>query len=73
MGWGLEQGANGPYFFNWSAQPGFYSFVMASRKTGDGVVLFTNSENGLPAARDIVQAVLGGDHPAFKSKVLAQR
>jgi CubicO group peptidase (beta-lactamase class C family) len=73
MGWGLEQVANGPYFFNWSAQPGFYSFVMASRKTGDGIVIFTNSDNGMPAARDIVQAVLAGDHPVFKSPILAQR
>lgn len=73
MGWGLEQGAKGPYFFNWSAQPGFYGFVMASRKTGEGVVVFTDSENGLPAARDIVQAILGGDHPLFKSPILAHR
>ena len=73
MGWGLENSANGPYFFNWSAQPGFDSFVMASRKTGDGVIVFTNSDNGLEAARDIVQAALGGDHPAFKSPLLIRR
>jgi CubicO group peptidase (beta-lactamase class C family) len=73
MGWGLEQVPNGPNFFNWSAQPGFYSFVMASRKTGEGVVVFTNSDNGLPAAREIAQAVLGGDHPAFKSPILMHR
>ncbi|MBZ5642601.1 MAG: beta-lactamase family protein [Acidobacteriia bacterium] len=73
MGWGLEQTAKGPYFFNWSAQPGFYCFVMASRKNGDGVVIFTNSENGLPAAREIVQTVLGGDHPVLKSPILSPR
>jgi CubicO group peptidase (beta-lactamase class C family) len=73
MGWGLEQSANNLYFFNWSGQPGFYSFVMASRKTGDGVIVFTNSDNGLEASRDIVQAALGGDHPVFKSPPLQRR
>lgn len=73
MGWGLERIAKGPYFFNWSAQPGFFCFAMASRTTGDGVVIFANGENGLPAARDIAQAVLGGDHPVFKSPLLGQR
>jgi CubicO group peptidase (beta-lactamase class C family) len=72
MGWGLEQVPKGPYFFNWSAQPGFYCFVMASRATGDGVVVFTNSANGLPAAREIAQAALGGEHPVFKSLILMQ-
>ena len=72
MGWGLEQSAGNTYFFHWSAQPGFSSFVIASRKTGDGIVLFSIGENGLNAARDIIQTTLGGDHPVFKSPILHQ-
>jgi CubicO group peptidase (beta-lactamase class C family) len=70
LGWGLENPNKDLYFFHWDASPGFYSFVMASRKTGGGIVIFTNSENGLDAARDIVKSVLGGDHPVFKSTLL---
>lgn len=70
MGWGLEQSAGNSYFFNWSGQPGFSALVIASRKTGGGLVLFCSGENGLQAARDIVLAILGGGHPIFQSPLL---
>jgi CubicO group peptidase (beta-lactamase class C family) len=70
LGWGLETFAGDLYFFHWGANPGFQSFVMASRKTGQGIVILTNSENGLEAAREIVQATMGGNHRIFESRLL---
>jgi CubicO group peptidase (beta-lactamase class C family) len=70
LGWGLEKLGDDTFFFHWGANPGFQSFVMASRKSGAGVIFFTNSSNGLEAAREIVQTTLGGDHPIFKWKML---
>ena len=70
LGWGLETFAGDLYFFHWGANPGFQSFVMASRKTGQGIVILTNSENGLEAAREIVQATMGGTHRIFESRLL---
>jgi CubicO group peptidase (beta-lactamase class C family) len=70
LGWGLETFAGDLYFFHWGANPGFQSFVMASRKTGNGIVILTNSENGLEAAREIVQATMGGNHRIFESTLL---
>jgi CubicO group peptidase (beta-lactamase class C family) len=70
LGWGLETFAGDLYFFHWGANPGFQSFVMASRKTGQGIVILTNSENGLEAAREIVRATMGGNHRIFESRLL---
>jgi CubicO group peptidase (beta-lactamase class C family) len=70
LGWGLETFAGDLYFFHWGANPGFQSFVMASRKTGQGIVILTNSENGLEAAREIVRATMGGNHRIFESPLL---
>ena len=69
-GWGLENLGGEQYFFHWGANPGFQNFVMASRKSGKGVVIFTNSGNGLEAAREVVEATLGGEHPVFKFRLL---
>jgi len=70
LGWGIENRGDDSYFFHWGARPGFRSFAMGSRKSGSGIVIFTNSDNGLDAAREIVQAALGGSHPAFESTSL---
>ena len=63
LGWGLENG--GDTFWHWGDNGSFRCFVMASRETATGLVLFTNSNNGLAIAEPIVEAALGGDHPAF--------
>jgi len=70
LGVGLEQNSDDLFFFHRENSPGFQAFVIASRKTGSGVVIFTNSGNGLDAAQDIVVATLGGNHPILKSAFL---
>ncbi len=63
LGWGLEPGAG--TFWHWGDNGDFRCFVMAARDSGDGLVLFTNSRNGLAIAEHVFTRALGGDHPAF--------
>jgi CubicO group peptidase (beta-lactamase class C family) len=70
LGLGLEEAADDLYFFHRENEPGFQSFVLASRKTGTGIVIFTNSGNGLDALADIVAATIGGSHAVLNSEFL---
>ncbi len=70
LGWGIEQGDGGPFLWQWGNNPGFRAFAMASATSGDGFVLLTNSERGLELAAPLAQAVLPGDHPLFKFRML---
>jgi len=70
LGLGLEKTGDDLFFFQSGSNPGFQSFVLASRKTGNGIVVFTNSANGLDAAPDLIAATLGGNHPIVKSPFL---
>ncbi len=73
LGWGLEQGgtdSDDVYLWHWGNNPGYRAFVMASPRTGDGFVLFTNSEKGLALAEPVGQAILPGAHPVFRFHLL---
>jgi D-alanyl-D-alanine-carboxypeptidase/D-alanyl-D-alanine-endopeptidase len=70
LGLGLEKKADDLFFFRRENSPGFQSFVIASRKTGSGVVIFTNSGNGLDAVPDIIASALGGTHLILRSALL---
>lgn len=70
LGVGLEQTDDNVFFVHRENNPGFQSFVIASRKTGIGLVIFTNSGNGLQALPDILAVTLGGNHPILNSAFL---
>jgi CubicO group peptidase (beta-lactamase class C family) len=70
LGLGVEKTKDEIFFFQRERSPGFQCFVLASRGTGSGIVIFTNSGNGLDAVPDIVAATLGGNHPVLKSSFL---
>jgi CubicO group peptidase (beta-lactamase class C family) len=70
LGFGLEKNGDDVFFFHRENGPGIQCFVIASRKTGSGVVIFTNSGNGLDAISDILAATIGGNHPILKSTFL---
>lgn len=66
LGWGIERFRSGDWFWHWGDNGGiFQCFVMARRDTGKGVVVFTNSGNGLKIMEAIVSEAVGGVHPAF--------
>jgi tetratricopeptide (TPR) repeat protein len=66
LGWGLERTDAGDAIWHWGDNNGeFHSFIMAYPKEKIGIVIFTNSGNGLSIVPEIVSQITGGVHPAF--------
>jgi CubicO group peptidase (beta-lactamase class C family) len=65
LGWGIERTKDGEALWHWGDNGAFKCFLVAYPKQKMGVVLFTNSENGLGIVQDVVEDAIGGDHPAF--------
>ena len=65
LGWGLEPGGSRSLFWDWGNGRDSGAFAAGRRDTADGIVVLTNSENGLSVAEPIVAAVVGDVHPVF--------
>src|SRR6266478_3795362 len=73
LGWGIERpernGATenntSETLWHWGDNGAFKCFVVANPRKKSGMVLFTNSENGLAIAPAIVRDAIGRDHLAF--------
>ena len=66
LGWGLERTETGDAIWHWGDNNGeFHSFIMAYPKEKIGIVILTNSGNGLSITPEIVSQITGGSHPAF--------
>lgn len=65
-GWGVERMGTDAVLWQWGNNPGFRSFAMFSASSGDGFVLLTNSDNGMPLASALAFQILPGDHNAFR-------
>ena len=70
LGWGVERENDDLFIWHWGNNPGYRAFVMASIQTGDGFVMFTNSDGGLAMAEPLSKAVLGGEHRVFRFHLL---
>lgn len=70
LGWGLEYSDNHQYFWHWGDASIYKSFAIASRELGTGVVILTNSQNGLKICPPIVAAVMSGDRFALKFEMI---
>ncbi|MEZ5337127.1 MAG: serine hydrolase [bacterium] len=65
LGFGIESGEHGNNIWQWGDNIDCRSFVMVDVHGGDGIILLSNSENGLSVAERLTQSVLSGPHPAF--------
>jgi len=65
-GWGIESAAGGPYLWQWGNNPGFRAFAMVSVVSGNGFVLLTNSERGMPLAAPLARATVPAEHGVFR-------
>lgn len=65
LGWGLEYFNHQKYFWHWGDGRIYQTFAIASPQLGTGIVILTNSQNGLKICPKIVAPVMQGDHPAF--------
>jgi CubicO group peptidase (beta-lactamase class C family) len=70
LGWGIEQRGEERLIWQWGNTNGYRAFVMGSLLTGDGFVMLTNSDNGLPMARPLAEKILPGEHPIFRHAYL---
>jgi tetratricopeptide (TPR) repeat protein len=70
LGWGLELAGHGPGFWHWGDNGPFKAFTLSLYDEKSGVVFFANSTNGLALIEPIVWTAVGGEHPAFRSRIL---
>jgi CubicO group peptidase (beta-lactamase class C family) len=66
LGWGLERTETEDAIWHWGDNNGeFHNFIMAYPKEKLGIVIFTNSGNGLSIIPEIVSQITRRVHPAF--------
>jgi CubicO group peptidase (beta-lactamase class C family) len=65
MGIGLELIDKETYVWQIGANPLFYNWLIGNPKTGEGLLVFTNSEPGHLMLRTVVGKVFGKGHPCF--------
>jgi CubicO group peptidase (beta-lactamase class C family) len=66
LGWGIQQAKSGDSFFHWGNNNNrFKNFVVFSKRDRIGLVVLTNSGNGLKLCKKLVPFAIGGEHPAF--------
>ncbi|HYA64881.1 MAG TPA: serine hydrolase domain-containing protein, partial [Candidatus Sulfotelmatobacter sp.] len=65
LGVGIQRTKEGESLWHWGDNGAFKCFIVAYPKQKIGLVLFTNGENGLSIASEVVRDALGGDQPAF--------
>ena len=65
LGWGLQTTSDGLAFWHWGDNGNTKAYVVAYDKQKFGVVIFTNSANGLSIVPEIVSEAIGGQQPAL--------
>jgi CubicO group peptidase (beta-lactamase class C family) len=65
LGWGLQTTDEGNSFWHWGDNGNNKAFIVAFEKQKDGLVVLTNSANGLTILKEILAHGLGGKHPAL--------
>lgn len=66
LGWGLEHGRRGESFWHWGDQGTARCFVVAYPDSGDALVYFTNSANGLAIGPALLDLVFDDDQWALR-------
>jgi CubicO group peptidase (beta-lactamase class C family) len=65
LGWGLQHNEDGDCFWHWGDNGPMKAFVLGMKEKKIGLVLFTNGDNGLSIAPEIVKRAIGGNQPVF--------
>ncbi len=65
LGWGLQTTSDGTAFWHWGDNGNTKAYIVAYERQQFGMVVFTNSANGLSIASDLVNEALGGAQPAL--------
>ena len=65
LGWGIQKEGSKESLWHWGDNGAFKCFVVANPREKSGMVMFTNSENGLAIAPAMVRDATGSEAPAF--------
>lgn len=65
LGWGIEHTHRGDAFWHWGDNGVFKSLTVATRAQQKGVVIMTNSANGLKLCEELVRTISAEEHPLF--------
>jgi CubicO group peptidase (beta-lactamase class C family) len=71
LGTGLERADDGLRVWHWGDNNNSKAFFIANPLTGDGVVYFANSYNGLSLVGAILDVAMPGDRPLLDGEMLA--
>ena len=66
LGWGLARANGTDTFWHWGNNNVYQGFVAGSRAKRWGLVVLTNSANGLRLCRELFARAIGTEHPAFR-------
>ena len=65
LGVGLQQVGERTLAWHWGDNPGYKALFMLDLRSGDSIVLFTNSENGPATYKELLRLFMGpGEYPA---------
>jgi len=72
LGFGLQRSSDGMSVWHWGDNGNFKAYFEASLSGKSGVVFFANSGYGLTVVQDVVDAAVGGAHPALDSSIMSE-
>ncbi|MFZ0545365.1 MAG: serine hydrolase domain-containing protein [Candidatus Promineifilaceae bacterium] len=65
LGWGTQQSKEGGAVWHWGDNDIYQSFVLGYPDRGTGLVIMTNSKNGVKLYQRILRDLVGGDYPSL--------
>jgi CubicO group peptidase (beta-lactamase class C family) len=65
LGWGLEGRKQGKALWHWGHNDGYRAFVIADPRMEVGIVVLTNSDNGMSIMRTLLASAAGPEQPGF--------
>ncbi len=64
-GWGLQHFAGEDWMWHWGDNPGFKNFILCRPARRDGLIVFTNGDNGQVFYDRVAVSVFGAELPAL--------
>jgi CubicO group peptidase (beta-lactamase class C family) len=65
LGFGIRHAERDNLVWHWGHMPDFQNFFIADLERKNGIVIMTNSTNGLDAVLEIVRTAMGGEHCCY--------
>jgi hypothetical protein len=66
LGWGLERTPGGTAIWHWGDNSGYKNYAYLELASGNGIVVFTNSDAGMTIMPEIVRLALGYEPLGFR-------